>query len=258
MRESYDLGRVTVDVSDGVARVRMNRPQARNAIDMQMCEQIRSVFEEINADDDVRAVLLSASGSSFCAGADLKERADKDAAWVRRRRAAAYAAYSSIQHCRCPVVVLLHGAVVGSGGEIALAADFAIAAADATFWYPETRWGTIGATQRLQRAVGARKAKELLFTNARIDAQEALRLGLVVRVVGSDQLAAAGEEIATGIAAAPRLAMTLTKRAVDLGGEADLERGIRIEMYAVEQCLDGSDWREGVSRFARQLGGDQQ
>ncbi|QFU92131.1 enoyl-CoA hydratase/isomerase family protein [Amycolatopsis sp. YIM 10] len=241
--------RVRLGVTDGIAHVELTRPEARNAVDLPMCTELCEAFEEVDADEDVRVVLLSAHGPVFCAGADLKERTGKDAAWVRRRRVASFAAYAAIERCRRPVVALVQGAVVGSGGEITLAADFAIAAEGTVFRFPEPHWGTVGATQRLQRAIGKRKAKELLFTNRPLDAADALRLGIVTQVVAPDALASTGAETARDIAKAPPLAIALTKRAVDLGGETDLDRGIRIEMSAIEQCLADGGWRDGVARF---------
>ncbi|WP_033289493.1 enoyl-CoA hydratase/isomerase family protein [Amycolatopsis jejuensis] len=239
--------RVKLDVRDGIAHVSLSRPEARNALDLPMCRELREAFETIDS-SDVRVVLLSGAGPVFCAGADLKERTGKDAAWVRRRRVASFAAYAAIEACRCPVVALVHGAVVGSGGEITLAADFALAAEGTVFRFPEPHWGTVGATQRLQRAIGKRRAKELLFTNRPLPAAEAAALGLVTRVV--PDLAAAGSETAAAIAAAPPGAIALTKRAVDLGAETDLDRGIRIEMAAIEQNLSDGGWRDGIARFA--------
>jgi len=241
--------RIRLDITAGIARVQLARPDARNAVDLPLCLQLREAFDEIDADEAVRVVLLSGQGPVFCAGADLKERTGKDASWVRRRRAASFAAYAAIAACRRPVVALVHGAVVGSGGEIALAADFAIAAEGTTFRFPEPHWGTIGATQRLPRAIGPRRAKELLFTNRPVGAEEARDLGLVVRVVPQAELTDVGEATAQDIAKAPPGAIALTKRAVDLGTETDLDRGIRIEMAAIEQNLGTSDWREGVDRF---------
>ena len=241
--------RIRTAVADGVATVELARPEARNAVDLPMCEQLRAAFDAIDADESVRVVLLTAQGPVFCAGADLKERTGQDAAWVRRRRVASFAAYAAIEACRRPVVALLQGAVVGSGGEITLAADFALAADDVSFRFPEPHWGTVGATQRLQRAIGKRRAKELLFTNRRLAGPEALELGLVSRLVPAAELAGAGLETARTIAAAPPTALSLTKRAVDLGAETDLDRGIRIEMAAIEQNLATGDWRAGVDRF---------
>ncbi|RSM54374.1 enoyl-CoA hydratase/isomerase family protein [Amycolatopsis sp. WAC 01376] len=241
--------RIRLEVAGGIAQLRLARPAARNAVDLPLCLELRAAFEEIDADESVRVVLMSGEGPVFCAGADLKERVGKDASWVRRRRVASFAAYAAIEACRRPVIALVHGAVVGSGGEITLAADFAIAAEGTTFRFPEPHWGTIGATQRLPRAIGPRRAKELLFTNRPLDAAEARELGLVVRVVPPEELTDVGLETARSIAKAPPGAIALTKRAVDLGGETDLARGIRIEMAAIEQNLDTGDWRAGLDRF---------
>ncbi|OXM43240.1 enoyl-CoA hydratase/isomerase family protein [Amycolatopsis alba] len=241
--------RIKLDVTAGIARLRLARPAARNAVDLPLCLQLRAAFDEIDADESVRVVVLSGQGPVFCAGADLKERTGKDASWVRRRRAASFAAYAAIAACRRPVIALVHGAVVGSGGEITLAADFAIAAEGTTFRFPEPHWGTVGATQRLPRAIGPRRAKELLFTNRPVGAEEARDLGLVVRVVPPAELTDIGDETAQNIAKAPPGAIALTKRAVDLGTETDLDRGVRIEMAAIEQNLETGDWRDGIDRF---------
>lgn len=237
-------------VHDGhVVHVILDRPAARNAVDLALCTSLRHAFEELDADPDVRVVIVSGRGPSFCAGADMKERKGKDAQWVRRRRIASFAAYAAIEACSKPVISLVHGSVVGSGGEIAMASDFAIGSTDTNFRFPEAHWGTVGATQRLQRVIGKRRAKELLFTNRIVHAEEAERLGLLVRVVAPGDLMPSGLEMAEKIAAAPPLAMTLTKRAVDLGSETDLDRGIRIEMAAIEQNLADGGWKNGVDSF---------
>jgi enoyl-CoA hydratase len=137
-----------------IVRVTLNRSQARNALNLPMCQVLRQTFEQLDADSEVRAVLLDASGPAFCAGADLKERNGRDASWVLARRQAAFAAYEAIERLRRPVIALVHGAVVGSGGEIAMSCDFIIAADDASFRFPEPQWGTIGATNSLQRIIG--------------------------------------------------------------------------------------------------------
>ncbi|HEY2055584.1 MAG TPA: enoyl-CoA hydratase/isomerase family protein [Solirubrobacterales bacterium] len=232
---------VLTEREDEIARVTIDRPGARNALNLQLCVTLRKVFQALDGDPEVRVVLLGAAGPSFCAGADRNERAGRDAAWVRSRRLASFAAYREIESCSKPVVALLNGSVVGSGGEIAMSCDFAIAAADATFRFPEPHLGTVGATQRLQRVIGRRRAKELLFTGRLMKAEEAHRLGLVVEVVPPEELAARGEAIARTIVEAPALAIGLTKGAVDLGSETDLERGIGIEMAAIERRLAAGD-----------------
>jgi enoyl-CoA hydratase/carnithine racemase len=240
---------VLLQRGDGVATVVLNRPLARNALDLAMCHQLRSVFEQLDADESVRAVLLCAAGPAFCAGADLKERKGRDENWVRSRRLASFAAYAAVERCAKPVVALVHGAVVGSGGEIAMSADFIVAADDVTFRFPEPHWGTVGATQRLQRVIGKRRAKELLFTSRVMPVEEASAAGLVSRVVPAAELVSEGERIVAAIACAPALAMALTKQAIDLGSETNLENGIRIEMAAIERCLADGGWRRGVESF---------
>jgi enoyl-CoA hydratase/carnithine racemase len=232
-----------------VARVTLNRPGARNALDLAMCVALRDAFVVLDADATVRVVLLDANGSVFCAGADLKERRGCDDAWVRARRLAAFAAYEAIERCSKPVVAVLDGPVIGSGGEMAMACDFAVASPAASFRFPEPQWGTVGATQRLQRVIGKRRAKELLFTGRTMPVDEALGLGLVARV--ADDVAALADEVAASIAKAPPLAMALTKQAVDLGEEAALTTGIRIELAQIERVLADGAWRDGVEAFGR-------
>lgn len=251
-----DAPRLRIARDGSVACVTLDRPDKRNAIDLAACIALRETFEALAADPDLRVVLLDAAGPVFCAGADLAERAGRDAAWVLARRKAAFAAYEAIETCAVPVVALVQGAAIGSGGEIALACDFILAASDASFRFPEPQWGTVGATQRLQRAIGPRGAKELLFTGRAMPAQEALARGLVARIVPPADLPSAGRAVAAGIAKAPPRAMRLTKQAVDLGGRTDLSNGIRIELAAIARMLEGEEWRDGLARFAgRQAAG---
>jgi enoyl-CoA hydratase len=240
---------VRTDVRDGVARVALDRPHARNGVNMAMCQELRRAFEELDCAPEVRTVFLSGNGPVFCAGADLKERAGKDEVWVRRRRQASFAAYEAIERCSKPVIALIDGAVVGSGGEIAMSCDFIVASTAATFRWPEPHWGTVGATQRLQRVVGKRRAKELLYTDRVMSAGEAHRIGLVTRLVERAELATEEARIGASIAEAPALAIELAKQAIELGEETDLDRGIRIEMAAIERSLADGAWREGISRF---------
>ncbi|KQU88108.1 enoyl-CoA hydratase [Ensifer sp. Root31] len=253
MTETHDA--VLVRQDGAIAHVILNRPQARNAVNLEMCVALREAFERLDTKSDIRVILLSANGPVFCAGADLKERTDKDEAWIIARRHASFAAYDAIGRCSKPVVALTQGAVVGSGGEILMSCDFVIASEKTTFRFPEPQWGTVGATQRLQRVIGRMGAKELLFTGRLMPAQEAYQRGLVARIVAADALVAVGQEIAHAIAAAPALAIALTKQAVDLGHETNLTNGIRIEMAAIERCLADGGWRSSIEKFSEIVGG---
>lgn len=249
-----DSSFVRVECDGAVASVVLARAEARNALNLAMCHGLTEAFEALSVDPDVRVVLMRSEGPVFCAGADLKERTGRDEAWVLSRRQASFHAYATIGRCAKPVVAVVQGPVVGSGGEIAMSCDFVVASTAATFRFPEPQWGTVGATQRLQRVIGRSRAKELLFTGRTMGVDEAYGLGLVARVVEPDALDATAEEIAAQIAAAPPLAMALTKECVDLGSETDLESGIRIELKAIERNLTESDWRSGVADFADRIG----
>ena len=173
-----------------IARVTLNRPEARNAVNLDLCNALQAAFDAFQGDTETAVVVLDAAGPVFCAGADMRERTGKDEAWVIARRQASFRAYSAIEACPIPVVCAVQGPVVGSGGEISMACDFIVASEAATFHFPEPQWGTVGATQRLQRRIGVSRAKELLFTGRRMDANEAHALGLITRLVAADDLAA--------------------------------------------------------------------
>lgn len=245
---------ILLERDNAIATVTINRPEARNALNLPMCLALREMFESLDADPTVRVVVLKTVGPVFCAGADLKERNGKDEAWVIARRRASFAAYDAIGRCGKPVMALAQGPVVGSGGEILMSCDFVIASDKTTFRFPEPQWGTVGATQRLQRVIGRMNAKELLFTGRTMPVEEAYARGLVSRVVAAELLESTGRQVAADIAKAPALAMALTKQAVDLGHETNLANGIRIEMAAIERCLADGDWRSGLDRFAAEIG----
>ncbi|MEQ5828941.1 enoyl-CoA hydratase/isomerase family protein [Sulfitobacter sp. NFXS29] len=252
MTRKTDL--VKVERRDAVCEVIINRPEARNAVNLELCHALFDVFSGFNMGEDIRAVLLRSEGTVFCAGADLKERDGRDEAWVIARRQAAFKAYMSIETCPLPVVCAVHGHVVGSGGEIAMASDFIVASDKATFLFPEPQWGTVGATQRLQRVIGVSSAKELLFTGRKLGVAEAYARGLVARILPADGFLEQAREIAAKVAQAPHLAMQLTKQAVDHGSRTDLASGIEIELSAIRQVLSQSNWRAGVERFNSEVG----
>lgn len=241
---------VLYDRDQAVATVTLNRPDSRNAVNQAMCEQLLAAIHRAEDDPQVRVILVRGAGAEFCAGADLKERRGKDEAWMRRRRMLGLDTYLAIEKVEKPVIALVHGVCVGSGCEIALACDFVVASEDASFRFPEPHWGTVGATQRLPRAVGKRLAKDLLFTNRALPAAEAERLGLVTRVCATGELDATGAGIAGDIAKASPLAISLTKQAVDLGEEVSIAQGVRIEYAAIRHNLAAGDWNEGQERFA--------
>jgi enoyl-CoA hydratase len=241
---------VTLNVTDGIATLRLNRPDQRNALNLQMCDDLKAAAETVAASSSARVLLVAANGPAFCGGADLKERENKDADWVRERRRHSYEAYAALSALEIPMVAVIEGPCAGSGCEIAAICDFIWASDKASFRYPEAQWGTVGATQRLPRLIGKAMAKELMFTGRAVLADEARAIGLINRLMPSDKLWENVNALAVQLAKAPPLAMKLAKRCIDQGMETTLERGIALEKEAVEQSLANKEWSAGVQAFA--------
>src|SRR5436190_7887233 len=144
---------VQYSVADGVATIALNRPEVRNALNLEMCEALLAATKKA-VDEDARVVFVRGNGPLFCGGADLKERQGKSEQWIRERRLKAFAAYEALEAMPMPCIALVHGAAIGSGVEIAAACGFIVATADVSFRTPEAQRGTVGATQRLPRILG--------------------------------------------------------------------------------------------------------
>jgi len=226
-------------VADGVASIALDRPEVRNALNLEMCEALLAVTRRI-IEEDVRVVFVRGNGPVFCGGADLKERQGKSEQWIRERRLKAFAAYEAIEALPMPCIALVHGAAIGSGVEISAACDFIVATPDVTFRTPEAQRGTVGATQRLPRILGKRLAKDMMFTGRALTAEQALAAGLVARIV--TDLDAAAAELGAAILKAPPLAMRLGKRAIDRGIELDPKGAREAEIEAIEEQLASGQW----------------
>lgn len=252
MQNSSDA--VLIEREDAVAWVTLNRPDAMNAINDAIREALPAALRSLDADEGVRVIVLRGAGPrAFCAGADLREvkpRRNAVEARVLPSRAAWMDAFDEVKK---PLVAAVHGFCLGGGFEIALACDLRIATADATFALPETGLGLIpggGGTQRLPRLIGAGPALQLMMTGDRIDAQEALRLSIVSRVLpDTDMLTVEARRIARQIAARPPLAIRFVKEAVQCGMELDLRRGIRLERDLFGLLAATEDSQEAVAAF---------
>jgi enoyl-CoA hydratase len=231
---------VLVAAQAGIATITLNRPQARNALDLRMCEELRDAALGLARDATVKVVFVRASGPVFCAGADVKERAGMTADQVRERRMKGFAAYAALEALPMPSVAAVQGAALGSGIEIAAACDFIVATPDAVFGTPEAQRGTVGATQRLPRVLGKRLAKDLMFTGRRLGAEEARIAGLVSRI--NEDLEEEIREIAKAILAAPADAVRLAKHCIDRGLELDPRGALEVEIEAIERQLAAGAW----------------
>jgi enoyl-CoA hydratase len=227
-------------VNAGVATITLDRAEARNALNLQMCEELREAALAAAADPQVRVVFVRGSGPVFCAGADVKERGGMSEEQVRQRRMKGFAAYEALESLPMPAVALVQGAALGSGVEIAAACDFIVATPDAVFGTPEAQRGTVGATQRLPRVLGKRLAKDLMFTGRRLSAEEARTAGFVSRI--NPNLDQEMESIAKAILQAPAEALRLAKQCIDRGVELDPRGALEVELAAIEKQLASGKW----------------
>ena len=242
-------------VQDGVAIVTLNRPEAMNSIDPESNEQLLAIWDEISIDEEIRVVVLTGAGErAFCTGADLKKTmppADSAARQVFRA-GTRHSNFGTLQTDK-PVIAAINGYALGGGLELALLADIRICSDNAQFGLPEVRVGSIpgaGGTQRLIRAVGHSDAMWMLLTGERIDANEALRIGLVSKVVPFSVLQDTAVNLARAMAANAPLAMTAAKRLAMTGRELPLAGGLELERQAFGVLRDSEDRLEGRRAFA--------
>jgi enoyl-CoA hydratase/carnithine racemase len=246
-------GPVRLEVSDGVATVTLERPEALNAISTGLAVALAAAVEPLATDPAVRAVVLAGAGDrAFSVGADLKERAGfDDHGWFVQREAFRRG-FAAVRRCPLPTVAAVFGYALGGGAELALACDLVVAADDATFGLPEVRLGLVpagGGTQLLVRRVGRSAAKDLVLTGRRVDAVEALRLGLADRVVPRAELPAAARGLAAEIAGNAPTAVRLAKWAIDLGADLAQEAAMEVEDQAWRRAVLSDDRREGIAAW---------
>ncbi len=238
-----------------LARIRFNRPASLNAIDQSLSEALLAICQAIQADPGVRVVLLSGAGKAFLAGGDLQPfHADLPGAPATAGRIIRplHAALAILTALPLPVLGSLHGAVAGAGVSVALACDLCIAASDTRFNLAYARVATSpdgAATWSLPRVVGLRKALELALLADTFDAAEALRMGLVNRVVAPDALAAETEALAQRLAQGPTIAFGHTKRLMRASFERAMADQMEAECAAFAACAASADFAEGLAAF---------
>jgi len=237
-----------------VLQITLNRPEAANALNTQMANELMHCFESLALDfGDTRCIVITGDGErAFCAGADLKERNGmSDEAWVAQHRIYERMIRAVID-CPLPLIAAVNGAAFGGGCELAAAADFIYAADSARFAMTETSLGIMpgaGGTQNLARALGERRAKELILSARRFDAAEAQRWGLVNEVFTPAQLSGETLQAAERIAANAPLAVRQAKQAIHRGLQMSLADGLAFEIEAYNRTVPTADRREGISAF---------
>jgi enoyl-CoA hydratase len=241
---------IIVERRDRVGIVRLNRPQALNALNVQLMGELLGAVEAFDADAGIGCILITGSDKAFAAGADIKEMADKT--YIDIFRADYTADYERLTRVRKPVIAAVAGFALGGGCELAMMCDFIIAADTAKFGQPEIKLGIIpgiGGTQRLTRAVGKAKAMDLILTGRMMDAAEAERSGLVARVVPAASLMEEAMKVAETIAALSQPSLLAAKEAVNRSFETPLAEGVRFERRVFHALFATKDRKEGMTAF---------
>ncbi|WP_060887551.1 enoyl-CoA hydratase/isomerase family protein [Streptomyces caniscabiei] len=245
---------VHLDVADGVGTIRLDRPPM-NALDIATQDRLGALAAEVTERDDVRAVILYGGEKVFAAGADIKEMELLDHAAMVRRSRPLQDAFTAVARIPKPVVAAITGYALGGGCELALCADFRIAADSAGLGQPEILLGLIpgaGGTQRLSRLVGPSKAKDLVFTGRIVKADEALRIGLVDLVVPAVEVYEQARAWAARLAKGPALALRAAKESIDQGLETDLDTGLTIERTWFAGLFATEDRARGMRSFVEE------
>ena len=233
-----------------VGIVRLNRPQALNALNVTLKNELLGAVEAFDADANVGCILMTGSDKAFAAGADIKEMADQS--YIDIFRADYTADYERLARVRKPIIAAVAGFALGGGCELAMMCDFIIAADNAKFGQPEIKLGVIpgiGGTQRLTRAVGKAKAMDLILTGRMMDAAEAERSGLVARVVPAASLMEEAIKVAETIAAMSQPSLLAAKEAVNRSFETSLAEGVRFERRVFHALFATKDRKEGMAAF---------
>ena len=240
-----------VEIEDYVALIRLNRPDALNALNSKLLSELATALHAADADDAVRCIIITGSEKAFAAGADIKEMSEKS--FVEMFSSDFFAAESeAIVRTRKPVIAAVSGYALGGGCELAMACDFIIASDTAKFGQPEINLGVvagIGGTQRLTRFVGKSKSMDMHLTGRFMDAAEAERSGLVSRVVPAKDLLAEARKAATKIAEKSMLTAMVVKECVNRSYETTLREGILFERRIFHALFATEDQKEGMAAF---------
>ncbi|MGM0693370.1 MAG: enoyl-CoA hydratase-related protein [Pseudomonadota bacterium] len=237
----------------GIVRLTISRPKALNALNSDVLVELERVLAELETRDDLRAVLITGAGEkAFVAGADIAEMRDKSPEQARAFARQALATVKRLETLPVPTVALVNGFCLGGGCELALACDWAVASDNAIFGQPEVLLGVIpgfGGTQRLPRRVGPAMALDLCTTGRKIDASEALRIGLVNRVMPQAELEAYADELTQQLGGNGPRAVRATKQAIHDGMDQDLDSALSLENALFAFCFAGDEQTEGMSAF---------
>ncbi|QIL02029.1 enoyl-CoA hydratase [Sphingomonas sinipercae] len=252
-----DYNTILVERRGAVTLVTLNRPQALNALNSEVLKELTEAFQAYDADPAQRCLVLTGSEKAFAAGADIKEMSSQGFADMYSSNF--FAGWEQVTATRKPWIAAVSGYALGGGCEVAMMADFIIAADSAKFGQPEIKLGVtpgMGGSQRLTLAIGKAKAMEMCLTGRMMGAEEAERSGLVAKVVPADQLLDEAMKTAEAIAAMPPLAAIATKEMVNTALELPLAQGIRFERRLFHGLFGTEDQKEGMAAFVEKRPGE--
>jgi len=248
------MTRIRTEVIGGVGSIRLARPEKKNALDRLTADELQAAFDRFGADPAVRVVTLTGEGDDFCAGADLQALEEMLAEGLKAHLLDAQAlgkVFITMRTIQKPVVGVIRGRALAGGAGLATACDIVLAHADATFGYPEVRVGFVPAMvmTMLRRAVGEKRAFDLVATGRSVRADEALAMGLVSRVIPAATFDADVESVVRELAASPSTAAAITKRLFYGLDGLDFREGIALGAKTNVEARSTDDFREGVKRF---------
>jgi enoyl-CoA hydratase len=242
-----------LETGEGIATITINRPAAMNALTVSMIAELEDLVVEVVSAREVRAVVLTGAGTkAFVAGADIAEMREMNSTQARDLALRAHRVYAAIEQSPKPFIAAVNGYALGGGCELAMACDIRLASESAKFGQPEINIGILpgfGGTQRLPRLVGKGRAMEIILAGEMVDAREAMRIGLVNRVVAQDMLLAEALQLAGRIAGKSSVAIRLCKEAVANGLEMDLHRACAYEAELFGYSFATADQKEGMGAF---------
>jgi enoyl-CoA hydratase len=241
---------IEVETHDDVGLIRLNRPQALNALNSALIDELGAALDEFERDKDIGCMIITGSPKAFAAGADIKEMQAKT--YAEAYLGDFIASWERVSRTRKPIIAAVAGFALGGGCELAMMCDIVIAADNAKFGQPEIKLGVmpgVGGTQRLTRFVGKAKAMDMCLTGRMMDAAEAERSGLVTRVVPADQLIDEALKMANTIASMSRPVVMMTKESVNRAYETTLAEGIRFERRVFHSMFALEDQKEGMTAF---------
>ncbi|MFW6266407.1 MAG: enoyl-CoA hydratase-related protein [Halanaerobiales bacterium] len=243
---------LNVDI-DEITVVKINRPDALNALNSEVLDEIHNVFQELENNDAIRVIILTGEGDkAFVAGADIVEMKDLNPVRAKKFAQKGHTAFNQIEKLSKPVIAAINGYALGGGCELALSCDIRFASENAVLGQPEIGLGIIpgfGGTQRLVRIIGEAKAKELIFSGKRIDAQQAEEMGLVNSVFEQDNLMEEAKKLAKKISKQAPIAVNMAKESINFGLTEDIEKGLAYETNAFAFCFSTDDQKKGMEAF---------